>query len=93
MWTSTSMTLLESLVVSGMGITIVLSVLSLLAVSIILFSKVMGAASAKPKAAPPVEQKQDDGVEEEECALIVSVICEELRTAPENIIITSIQQL
>lgn len=41
MWTGESMTLMESLVVSGMGMTVVMGVLILLALSIVALSRLM----------------------------------------------------
>lgn len=95
MWTETSMTVGQSLVVSLMGITIVLGILSLLAVSLVLFSKVMSLALNRPKAAPAVAQVEETGflTHEEECAAIISVICEDLETSPENIIVQSIREI
>lgn len=94
MWTSTSMTFAESLVVSAMGLVTVMGVLALLAVSIILFSKIMAAGTAKKAPAAPVVQEPEGFLtEQEECAVILSVICEELQTSPENINITSIREI
>lgn len=47
MWTSQSMTLLESLTVSAMGLTVVLGVLSMLAIAIVLFSKLLNLGGKK----------------------------------------------
>lgn len=92
MWTSTSMTFGESLILSCMGLFTVLSALSLLAILIVLFSKIMEKAQAKPAvAAAPAAPLPD--VTNETCAIILSVICEELNAAPEEINITSIKKL
>lgn len=90
MWTSQSMTLLESLTVSAMGLTVVLGVLSILAIAIVLFSKLLnlGGKKAAPQPAGP-----QGPTEEEQCAVILSVICEELRADPKDIQIKSIRRL
>ena len=53
MWTSQSMTLLESLTVSAMGLTVVLGVLSMLAIAIVLFSKLLNLGGKKAAPAAP----------------------------------------
>ena len=53
MWTGESMTLMESLVVSGMGMTVVMGVLILLALSIVALSRLMTLKQQPAKAAPP----------------------------------------
>lgn len=53
MWTGESMTLMESLVVSGMGMTVVMGVLILLALSIVALSRLMTLKRQPAKAAPP----------------------------------------
>lgn len=95
MWISTSMTFGESLILSGMGILTVFSALVLLACCITIFSKVMENQGKKPAAAAapaPAPVKLPD-VSNETCAMIISVICEEMNAAPEEINITSIKKL
>lgn len=55
MWTSQTMTLMEALTVSAMGLTVVISVLALLAVMITAFSKAFALVSGRraAPAAPP----------------------------------------
>ena len=89
MWTGESMTLMESLVVSGMGMTVVMGVLILLALSIVALSRLMTLKRQPAKAAPPPAGPS----EEEQCAVILSVICEELRADPADIQIKSIRKL
>lgn len=93
MWTSTSMTVMESIVLSCMGFLVVFTALAALAVIIVVFSRLMGATNArgaKPAAAPQPEKLE---VPHEDCAVVLSVICEELHAAPEELQITSIRAL
>lgn len=92
MWTGESMTLMESLVVSGMGMTVVMDVLILLALSIVALSRLMTLKQQPAKAAPPPAPPAGTS-EEEQCAVILSVICEELRADPADIQIKSIRKL
>lgn len=85
MWTSQSMTLLESLTVSAMGLTVVLGVLSMLAIAIVLFSKLLNLGGKKAAPAAPQPAGPQGPTEEEQCAVILSVICEELRADPKDI--------
>ena len=91
MWTGESMTLMESLVVSGMGMTVVMGVLILLALSIVALSRLM-TLKQQPAKAPPSAPPAGPS-EEEQCAVILSVICEELRADPADIQIKSIRKL
>ena len=91
MWTSQSMTLLESLTISAMGVTVVLGVLSMLAIAIVLFSKLLNLGGKKRR---HLRHHSPQGpTEEEQCAVILSVICEELRADPKDIQIKSIRRL
>lgn len=92
MWTGESMTLMESLVVSGMGMTVVMGVLILLALSIVALSRLMTLKRQPAKAAPPPAPPAGPS-EEEQFAVILSVICEELRADPADIQIKSIRKL
>lgn len=93
MWTSQSMTLLESLTISAMGLTVVLGVLSMLAIAIVLFSKLLNLGGKKAAPAAPQPAGPQGPTEEEQCAVILSVICEELRADPKDIQIKSIRRL
>lgn len=97
MWTGESMTLMESLVVSGMGMTVVMGVLillalSIVALSIVALSRLMTLKQQPAKAAPPPAPPAGPS-EEGQCAVILSVICEELRADPADIQIKSIRKL
>ena len=92
MWTSQSMTVLESLTVSAMGLTVVISVLALLAVMITAFSKAFALMGGK-RPAPAAPTPPQGPSEEETGAVILSVICEELRADPRDILIRTIRRL
>lgn len=101
MWTSTTMTLPESLLVSLMGFSIVFGMLVFLALVILVFAKVFPAMAAKkaPAAAAPAAKPAAPApapapvvVEDksETVAIITSVICEELLADPNEVVITNI---
>lgn len=52
MWTSTTMGLGQSLILSVMGMVVVMGVLAVLAIAIIVMSKVVGGVGSKKPAAP-----------------------------------------
>lgn len=95
-WTSTSMTVPESLLASAMGFLIVFSVLIFLALVILVFAKVFpalagkGAKQAAPQAAAPAPAVEDKS---ETVAIVTSVICEELNADPNELTIRSIREL
>lgn len=95
MWTSTTMTIPESLILSAMGILTVLSALAALAIIIMIFSKIMvsGSHQQQTTAAAPVVEAPEVGISEETAAMIISVICEEMNAKPEEIDIRSIREL
>lgn len=92
MWTSQTMTLMEALTVSAMGLTVVISVLALLAVMITAFSKAFALVSGR-RAAPAAPPPPQGPREEEIGAVILSVICEEMRADPQDIRIRTIRTL
>ena len=95
-WTSTSMTVPESLLASAMGFLIVFSVLIFLALVILVFAKVFpalagkGAKQAVLQAAAPAPAVEDKS---ETVAIVTSVICEELNADPNELTIRSIREL
>ncbi len=90
MWTSTTMSIGEALVVSAMGITIVFALLVILAVSLIIFAKVFNVASGtKQPEAAGVAPAFDAGV----YARIIAVVCEEMKADPKDIVIKSIKKI
>lgn len=52
MWTATTMSVGESLIVSGMGLLVVMGELAILAIAIIILSKIVGSGKKPAKAAP-----------------------------------------
>ena len=56
MWTATTMSLGDSIILSGMGLLVVMAELSILAIAIIILSKIVGSAK-KPAAAAPAAAK------------------------------------
>ncbi len=96
MWTSTTMTIGESLVASAMGFLIVFLVLIFLALVIIGFAKFFGVSAGKKKeteqpAAPvAVVPEKDDS---EIVSIVTSVICEELKVQPHELKINGIREV
>lgn len=77
-----------------MGLTVVLIALSLLAVMIIIFSKVFEILNnTSKKQVIPNSGQTEELTEKEIGAAIISVICEDLCTDPSNIRITSIREI
>ncbi len=95
MWTSTSMSIGEAFIASLMGFSIVFAVLAFLAVVILIFAKLFSGVSragrqpaAQTAAAAPVQKDESETV-----AIITSVICEELRADPNELVIKGIREL
>ncbi len=88
MWTDTaSMTIDQTLIVSGMGLLIVFSLLCVLAISLKIFAKIFEMSdSKKAEAAPAGAAAVDLGV----YARIIAAVCEEMNADPEDIVIKSI---
>ena len=94
MWTETFMTVPESFIVSLMGLSIVMGTLICLALVVLAFSKVMESKNAvSDRAAVSRPAPEPPGISDEECSMILAVICEELHAAPEEINVTSIREL
>ena len=96
MWTGNSMTFGESLLASAMGFFIVFLVLVFLALVIIVFARFLSVAADKKKepqqAAPQmaaVPEKDDSEI----VSIVTSVICEELKVAPNELRINSIREV
>ena len=93
MWTNTSMSVTESLLLSVMGLGVVMATLLMLAIVIIIFARIMeGKKADAPKQASTVAA-EPAGISEESCVMIFSVICEELHAAPEELNITGIREI
>ena len=92
MWTSTSMGVPESVLLSVMGLSVVMVTLIILALVILVFAKVMGSSNGAAQSAPrPIPDPP--GISDEVCSMILAVICEELHASPEEINVTSIKEL
>ena len=85
------MTLPESFLLSIMGICVVMATLIVLALVVLLFSKIMESRNA----AEPVSRTlpEPPGISDEVCSMILAVLCEEMHAAPEEINVTSIREL
>ena len=95
MWTSSAMTLGESLLASAMGFFIVFLVLIFLAVVIIAFAKALNVTDKKKEPQPvavtaPVVPEKDDS---EIVSIVTSVICEELKVQPHELKINGIREV
>lgn len=95
MWTSDTMSVADSLMISLMGIIIVLSALALLAVMIVIFSKIFENLDKKnsKKQGGSTEVKKEGLSDEEIGSMIISVVCEDLCIEPDEIIVKSIKEI
>lgn len=93
MWVKETMSFAESLILSGMGFVVVLGVLALLAIMIILFSKIFNLVNKMQQGKIKEIEETEELSEEEIGAVVLSVICEELGTDPDNIRVTYIQEI
>ncbi len=97
MWSSLTMTLFESIIVSAMGFSIVFLVLIFLALVILATAKMMNAAESKkklneqPAPAPvaAVPEKDDSEI----VSIVTAVICEELKVQPHELKINGIREV
>lgn len=77
-----------------MGLAVVLIALTLLAIMIILFSKVFEFLNNRSERQEVSSSDQEEGLTEEEIgAVIISAVCEDLRIEPECIRVTSIKEI
>ncbi|WP_411676973.1 OadG family protein [Caproicibacter sp.] len=99
MWTEASMNLIQSLTVSGLGLTIVFLTLIILALAILGFSKIFSAAgiskgtgavkeNSAAQQAPTGEKEEDDVL-----AILIAVISEEMNLPVDRFQITKIQEI
>lgn len=73
------MTFMESLVISGLGISVVFSALVTLALSIVVFSKIFGKFSGQEESKKPVVQAKKEN-NEDVYAVIMAAVSEEVRS-------------
>lgn len=99
MWKETTMSLGQSLVISGMGILIVVGALALLAIAIIVLSKIVGvltdgekkaAAAPAPAAAPAAPV---NNLDEEAYAVLIAAVSEETHMPLTSFQITEIKEI
>lgn len=93
MWTSTSMAVPESVLLSVMGLCVVMATLVVLALVVMVFSKIMAAGNVSESRTASRPAPEPPGISDEICSMILAVICEELHAAPEEINVTSIREL
>lgn len=93
MWTSTSMEVPESLLLSVMGLCVVMATLIALALVVLAFSRIMASRNASASKAVSRPAPEPPGISDEICSILLAVICEELHATPEEINVTSIREL
>lgn len=96
MWTKETMTFGESLMISAMGITVVFMALIVLALAIIVISKILGAVikteAPKAAAAAPAPVVSDEP-QKETLAVLMATIGEDLGLPTDQFQITSVTEL
>lgn len=97
MWTGQTLTLMDSVTISILGILVVFSVLAALAISIVIISKIIGmiVKSDAPKAAPAAAAAAPvPAIDEEAYAVLVAAVTEEARLSGEgDVRVVSIKEL
>lgn len=97
MWTGQTMTFMDSMVISALGIMVVFSALAVIAVSIIIISKVINmiVKPDAPKAAPAAAAAAPvPAIDEEAYAVLLAAISEEARLSGDgDVRVTSIKEL
>lgn len=93
MFTSNVMSIGESLIISALGISIVFTALVILAILILIFSKIFEAIIPKEVPAKAEVKKAPEVNNDEEYAVLVSAIHEEMRSLKGNYRITSIKEV
>ena len=94
MWTGQEMSVLDSVLISVVGLLVVFAALASLAVAIVIISKLIGMATKKeaPKAAVAAAAPAP-AIDEESYAVLLAAISEEARLSGEEIRVTSIKEL
>lgn len=96
MWTGQTMTIMDSLLISVLGISVVFAALAALAISIVIISKIIGMiVKDAPKAAPAAAAAAPvPAIDEEAYAVLVAAITEEARLSGEgDVRVVSIKEL
>ena len=93
MWTG-GMTFADSIIISLVGLLVVFSALAVLAIAVIIISKVIGTLfkESAPKAAAAVAAPAP-AIDEESYAVLLAAVSEEARLSGEQFRVTSIKEL
>lgn len=103
MWKEPTMSIAQSLVVSGMGMLVVVGELAILAIAIIVLSKVLGVVNKKPAvanalapvapvAAAPIVVAQDN-LNDEAYAVLIAAVSEETHMPLNSFQVTEIKEI
>ena len=94
MWTGQEMTVLDSALISAVGMLVVFSALAVLAIAIVIISKILGAfiKADAPKAAAAAAAPVP-ALDEESYAVLLAAISEEARLSGEEFRVKSIKEL
>ncbi len=96
MWTGQTMTFMDSLVISLLGILVVFTCLACIAISIVIISKVINAIvkPEAPKAAVAAAAAPAPAIDEEAYAVLVAAVTEEARLSGDgDVRVVSIKEL
>ena len=96
MWTGQTMTFMDSLVISALGIMVVFTALACIAVSIVIISKVINTIikPEAPKAAVAAAAAPAPAIDEEAYAVLVAAVTEEARLSGDgDVRVVSIKEL
>ena len=96
MWTGQTMTFMDSLVISALGLMVVFAALASIAISIVIISKVIGMIikPEAPKAAVAAAAAPAPAIDEEAYAVLVAAVTEEARLSGDgDVRVVSIKEL
>lgn len=95
MWTADSMSVLESITVSGLGLAVVFTTLVVLALAILVISKLLGVIikDGQPKAAETQPVADNSEKDNEAFAILMAVISEDLDLPTDQFRIVSIKEV
>ena len=97
MWTESTMSIGQSLIISAMGISVVFLALICLSLAIIVISKILGSvtgkAAQKPAAAPAPAPVVSDEPQKEVLAVLMATIGEDLGCPPDQFRIKSVTEV
>ena len=96
MWTGQTMTFMDSLVISALGIVVVFTALACIAISIVIISKVINAIikPEAPKAAVAAAAAPAPAIDEEAYAVLVAAVTEAARLSGDgDVRVVSIKEL